>query len=142
MPVSDQTYDPERPVYLRIGDWHASERSRNYSIGDTEAGVSVYDLAPDGSIVVPSEGEWSAQDLADRLQLDQPRHLVQGDWVGCGGEGEPLLQNLVRIGVWPRDLPFGFRPSIVDTEGETLVSIANAPEPVTNDSDGQSRFGI
>ncbi|MCS4088618.1 hypothetical protein [Rhizobium sp. BK176] len=55
--MSDQDYDPERPVYLRIGDWHPSEVSRNYATGDTEAGVSVYDLAPDGSIVVPSEGE-------------------------------------------------------------------------------------
>ncbi|MCV9963688.1 hypothetical protein OIU34_17445 [Pararhizobium sp. BT-229] len=129
MSSCDQTYDPERAVYLRIGDWHPSEVSRNYSTGDTEAGVSVYELAADGSIAVPTEGEWSAMDLSDRLKLDLPRHLVQGDWVGCGGEGEPLLQRLVQIGLWPRDLPEGFRSSIVDFEGLTLVAIEDAPLP-------------
>lgn len=127
----DQIYDPDRPVYLRIGDWHPSETSRNYSIGGTEAGVSVYDLAPDGSIVVPSEGEWSALDLSERLKLDVPRHLVQGDWVGCGGEGEPVLQNLVQIGQWPNDLPEGFRSSIVDLDGETTVAIEDVPQPTS-----------
>lgn len=128
MSSSDQTYDPERPVYLRIGDWHPSEVSRNYSTGDTEAGVSVYELARDGSIVVP-EGEWSAVDLSERLKLDLPRHLVQGEWVGCGGEGEPLLQRLVQVGHWPHDLADGFRSSILDFDGLTLVAIEDAPRP-------------
>jgi hypothetical protein len=131
MLISEQPYDPDRPVYLRIGDWHPSEISRNYSTGDTEAGVSVYELAPDGSIVVPSEGEWSAVDLTSRLKIDQPRHLVQGDWVGCGGEGEPVLQDLVLIGRWPDDLPAGFRTSITDFQGQTLIAIEEAPQPST-----------
>ncbi|MDW9481848.1 hypothetical protein GOB57_24680 [Sinorhizobium meliloti] len=78
MPGTDNKYDPERPVYLRIGDWHPSKVSRNYSTGETEAGVSVYELAPDGSIVVPPEGEWSEEDLLGRLRLDLPRYVVQG----------------------------------------------------------------
>jgi hypothetical protein len=125
-------YDPERPIYLRIGDWHASEVSRNYSTGDMEAGVSVYELAPDGSIIVPSEGEWSEADLFGRLKLDLARHLVQGDWVGCGGEGEPVLRNLVPIGLWPGDLPEGFRSSILDVEGLTLIAIDDVPHQPTS----------
>jgi hypothetical protein len=138
--MSDQTYDPERPVYLRIGDWHPSGISRNYSTGDTEAGVSVYDLAPDGSIVVPSEGEWSHEDLSSRLKLDQPRHLVQGDWIGCGGEGEPVLKNLTQIGLWPQDLPEGFKSSIVDIEGEALIAIEDVPKSA--DAAFRSRFAV
>ena len=116
----------EKPVYLRIGDWHPSERSRNYGEGSTEAGVSVYDLATERSIVVPADGEWASADLAHRLKLGLPRHLVQGDWIGCGGDGEPLLQKIVRVGLWPDDLAEGFRSSMVDTEGETLVSVEEA----------------
>jgi hypothetical protein len=125
MSTPGSSYDPERPVYLRIGDWHPSETSRNYATGDTEAGVSVYDIWIDGSIIVPPEGERSETDLARRLALGEPRHLVQGDWVGCGGEGEPVLKNIVRIGEWPRDLPIGFRSSVVDIEGETLVPVGD-----------------
>lgn len=135
----DRMYDPEQPVCLRIGDWHPSETSRNYSTGDTEAGVSVYDLAPDGSIVVPADGEWSAVDLSSRLKLDLPRHLVQGDWVRCGGEGEPVLQNLRKIGSWPQDLPDGFRSSLVDVEGETLILVEDAAQS-PHEAKGQSCF--
>lgn len=138
MPDNDHRYDPARPVYLRIGDWHASETSRNYSIGDTETGISVYDLAGDGSIVVPSEGEWSSVDLSQRLQSDEPRHLVQGEWVGCGGEGEPVLRNLVHVGFWPHDLPEGFKSSIVDFDDEILVPIEDAPERPRPEGDNHS----
>ena len=125
MTITENFYDPERPIYLRIGDWHSSETSKNYSSGDTEAGVSVYDLAPDGSIVVP-EGEWSIKDLKLRLRSGAPRHLVQGSWVGAGGEGEPLLQGLTTIGLWPEDLPDGFRSSIIEFDDETLLMIDDA----------------
>lgn len=89
--------------------------------------MSVYELAPNGSIVVPSEGEWSEADLFGRLKLDLPRYLVQGDWGGCGGEGEPVLRNMVQIGLWPSDLPDGFRPSIPDIEGQPLIAIEDLP---------------
>lgn len=116
-------FDADRPLYLRIGDWHASERSGNYSAGDTEVGVSVYDLAPSGSIVLPPEGEWSRNDLMQRLRSGHPRHLVQGAWVGSGGEGEPVLRGVVRVGSWPADLPDEFRSSVLDLEDETLIAI-------------------
>ncbi|MCZ7862679.1 hypothetical protein O9X98_14990 [Agrobacterium salinitolerans] len=142
MPGPDKQYDPEQPVYLRIGDWHPSEVSRNYSTGDTEVGVSVYEIALDGSIVVPSEGEWSETDLLDRLKLDLPRHLVQGDWVGCGGEGEPVLRKLVQIGIWPSDLPEGFRSSIPDMTGQTLIAIEDAPRPSSSGGEVRPNSGF
>lgn len=39
------------------------------------------------------------------------------------------LRNLVQIGLWPSDLPQGFRPSIPDLEGQTLIAIGDAPQP-------------
>lgn len=79
--------------YLRIGAWHPSEQSRNYATGDIEAGVSVYDLDGQGRPIAP-DGEWAEDDLRDRLASDEPKWLVEGDLVGEGHDGEPLLQNI------------------------------------------------
>lgn len=87
-------------IYLRIGRWDDSERSRNFATGEFEAGVSVYDLDPAGAPIDPGEGEWSADDLRDRLAGDDPKFLVTGDVVGEGGDGEPLLRNVRVIGHW------------------------------------------
>jgi hypothetical protein len=118
-----QNFDADRPIYLRIGDWHSAETSRNYSTGDTEAGISVYDIAPSGGIILPPENEWSRKDLLTRLRSGAPRHLVQGAWVGSGGDGEPLLRGIVRIGSWPLDLPAEFRSSVLDLEDEGVIAI-------------------
>lgn len=125
MPLSEDKYDPTRPVYLRIGDWHSSETSRNYATGDIEAGVSVYDLLPDGSIVIP-EGEWSAHDLASRLASGEPRYLVQGDWISCGHEEEPLLRTITKIGSWPDDVPDNCLTSVSGAEGLEILSVKDA----------------
>jgi hypothetical protein len=58
-----------------------------------------------------------------RLSSEQPRYLVQGDWVGCGGEGEPLLKNLRSIGLWPLDLNLPIKSSITVIEDETLLTV-------------------
>ena len=93
-----------RPQYLRIGDWHPSETSRNYSAGKIEPGVSVYDLHPQtGRPVVPPEGEWAADDLASRLAGSEPKYLVEGQHVGIGHDGEPLLKQLQIIRDWTPD---------------------------------------
>ena len=93
--------DPARPTYLRIGDWDpAHPYSHNYARGDIEAGVSVYDLDPAGRPVIPAESEWAGLDLRGRLASDAPKYLVQGDLVGEGHDGEPLLGDLAIVGEW------------------------------------------
>ncbi len=90
-----------KPVYLRIGDWNpASPRSRNYALGEIEAGLSVYDLDFCGEPIVPPESEWAEVDMRDRLASDEPKYLVQGMLVGVGHDGEPLLGEPVVIGEW------------------------------------------
>lgn len=94
------TRDASRPVYLRVGTWNpASPYSGNYARGEREAGLSVYDLK-DGVPVVPEESEWAEVDMLDRLRSDQPKFLVQGLLVGEGHDGEPLLGNVVVVGLW------------------------------------------
>jgi len=91
----------ERAKYLRIGEWHPSETSRNYSAGKIEPGVSVYGLDAAGRPVVPLQGEWAAEDLSSRMAGKEPKYLVEGDHVGIGHDGEPLLKNLKIIGDYP-----------------------------------------
>lgn len=92
--------DPDRPAYLRIGDWDGGRPfSSNFALGTIEVGLSVYDLDGQGFPVIP-DGEWAAVDLADRLRSDAPKHLVQGLLVGEGHDGEPLLAAAVIVGEW------------------------------------------
>jgi len=92
---------PPPKQYLRIGDWHPSEMSRNYSKGDIEAGVSVYDMHPTtGRPIAPPEGEWAETDMLDRLRSAAPKYIVEGEQVGTGHEGEALLQKLRIIKNW------------------------------------------
>lgn len=93
--------DPNRPVYLRIGDWNPdNERSGNYAMGEIEVGLSVYDLDEHGQPIIPDEGEWAEDDFNDRMASDAPKYLVQGQHVGMGHDGEPLLNGVVVVGMW------------------------------------------
>lgn len=87
-------------TYLRIGDWHPSETSRNYALGKTEKGVSVYELDPTGQPLAPPKGEWADTDLRQRITGKEPKYLVQGTHVGVGHDGEPLLKNIKIVGEW------------------------------------------
>lgn len=98
MPTSER--DPSRPVYLRVGTWSKSERSNNYAKGEVENGVSVYDVDKGGKPIDPGGGEWSAVDLADRMSSKEPKVYVQGDLVGVGNDGEPLLKNVKAVDVF------------------------------------------
>jgi hypothetical protein len=90
-------YDPQQPVYLRVGDWHESETSRNYAAGKTEIGVSVYDIR-DGKPLTPEDGEWAEVDMRERLDSSDPKYLVQGEEQGTGHDGEPLLKRVRVVG--------------------------------------------
>ena len=93
--------DAGPPVYLRIGAWDpAKPVSYNHALGETERGLSAYDLDADGRPVVPDESEWAAADLRARLASGAPRLLVTGRLVGEGHDGEPLLADVVVVGEW------------------------------------------
>ncbi len=97
LPTAD--VDAAQPVFLRVGGWNpADPRSRNYAVGDIEMGLSVYELDADGQPVTPPDGEWSEDDLRDRLRSDAPKFLVQGTVIAWGGEGEPLLEKARVVG--------------------------------------------
>jgi hypothetical protein len=83
--------------YLRFGPIPKNERSHNHAMGTIEKGVSVYELDENDNPIVPTKGEWAADDLAFRQRRETgTRYIVQGDRVGTGHDGEPLLRN-VRI---------------------------------------------
>lgn len=103
MPTAER--DRTKPVYLRIGGWDPQHPvSHNYAMGDIEAGLSCYDLDPNGKPVIPEEGEWAAEDFHARMRSGEPKYLVQGMLVGEGHDGEPLLGHPVIVGMWPDDL--------------------------------------
>ena len=87
--------------YLRIGDPPASERSFNNATGETELGVSVYELHhKTGEPIIPEEGEWAHEDFHARMKGDEPKHIVEGDEVGWGHDGETLLRNVRIMGLF------------------------------------------
>lgn len=91
--------------YLRIGRWRIDECSVCTQTGDIEPGVSSYEIADDRHIVVPDGAESALEDLRARLAGEEVCFLVQGRRVGTGHGGEPLLTDVVRVGIWPADIP-------------------------------------
>lgn len=93
---------PDNTVYLRIGPWR--KQSHNFSTGQPEAGVSVYDLDAKGNPTIneldASDIEFAWLDLRDRMRSDEPKYLVTGRIVGMGGDGEPLLDDVRLVGHW------------------------------------------
>lgn len=98
--------------YIRIGAIPKGERSKVWRgevcVGE-ENGVSCYDARFSHgrwNIVIPSPINKSKVDTLYGLlsqigllyKVDEPQraYLVEGDWVGNGTDGEPLLRN-VRI---------------------------------------------
>lgn len=99
LPTGDR--DPSAKVYLRIGGWNpADPRSKNYAVGDIELGLSVYELDAHGNPVVPPEGEWAEDDLRDRMRSQEPKFLVQGEFLAWGHDGEPLLGDPRVVGAY------------------------------------------
>jgi GNAT superfamily N-acetyltransferase len=101
--------NPPSDHFVRFGEWHPSETSRNYAEGYREAGVSVYDAVPTGrqvKVVLPTGGLDEINTEADlHARVRQFREgtlaafLVTGEVVGTGGDGEPLIQRIKVVGV-------------------------------------------
>lgn len=99
-------YQPEQPLYLRCGRWDPnSERSLNFAKGSIEAGLSVYAIDDHGRVIIPEQGEWAAADLQQRLRVQQPRWFVQGQRIGSGHDGEPLLHDVRVVANPPFPVP-------------------------------------
>lgn len=119
--------DPKQKTYLRIGNWDPKNPlSKNYAMGKIEAGLSVYELDAKGNPIVPSDGEWAAEDLADRMRGTSQKFLVQGDRVGVGHDGEILLSDPKVVGGVPSEMPSQFKPRNKEKEIE-LRHWSNVP---------------
>lgn len=82
-----------KDVYVRYGKLPPGGKSKNYRDNITEEGVSVFHgkLLPDGSTAIiprhPQEiGTYSTL-------MNEPIYIVEGDEIGSGSDGEPLLAN-------------------------------------------------
>ena len=85
--------DNSKIIYVRFGDIPAEGRSWNHLLGQPECGVSVYEAL---------ERNGSVQVILPRLDTpvlvslsgvnERPMYEVEGEWVGIGSDGEPLLQ--------------------------------------------------
>ena len=100
-------YKKGEETYLRYGKWPENERSQNFAMGHAEEGVSVYPLDYHGGLPLDwsDEGEHAGRVATHMGRHDSrgdvfsdesnyPRFLVQGDRVGSGHDGEPLLQDV------------------------------------------------
>lgn len=96
------TFDLSKPVYIRFGGWPSDERSNNNVTGFKEEGVSVYEMDHRGYPSINWEGNFgnAQDDLVSRItdlrrrRSDDPVFMVQGDVIGTGQDGEPLLRNV------------------------------------------------
>lgn len=80
-------------VYIRQGAPPPNGRSRNFEDGSHEAGVSCYDgvLHEDGSYeVIPDNVSQALHSVVFRNQ-GRPAYVLEGEEVGVGTEGEPVL---------------------------------------------------
>lgn len=97
---------PADEIFVRFGEWHPSETSRNYALGGSEDGVSVYDVvwnarAKRWNVKMPPESDnpWGPADTFWTLLKEaetgaDPIFIVRGDVWGVGHDGEPLLRNI------------------------------------------------
>jgi hypothetical protein len=87
--------------FVRFGKWPKNERSRNWLVRHEEVyenGVSAY-----GATFSPHIGRWmldtvdyaaTSGTMQELIYGDREIYLVQGDEVGEGADGEPVLRNV------------------------------------------------
>lgn len=88
-----QKWRGAKEVYIRFGDIPESGQSTDWSSGRKEKGVSVFrgKILPNGEIL-PLPG--TNQELGSLLTMnDRPLYVIEGEEVGTGADGEPVLAN-------------------------------------------------
>ena len=91
--------DLSATLYIRYGDIPQGGRSKNYATGQWENGISVYAAKYDietGAIVFDDEAGVHNPGTLAYLMDDRTPHLVTGQEIGTGSDGEMLLRK-VRI---------------------------------------------
>lgn len=82
-----------RECYVRFGDLPEAGHSRNHADGTAEAGVSVFrgQVLPNGEArPLPA----SNQVFCSMVNImSRPLYVVEGDEIGTGADGEPVLSN-------------------------------------------------
>lgn len=81
--------------FIRFGDIPDNEMSKNFLTNENELGVSVYDCVIHNDkigLVFPNLTYSSCVTLSG--VLDRPCYLVEGDKIGIGSDGEPLIKNI------------------------------------------------
>jgi len=89
----DAKWASAKDVYIRFGDIPACGYSRDWASNRAEKGVSVFrgKILRSGEIL-PMPG--TNQELGSLLTMDdRPLYVVEGDEVGAGADGEPVLAN-------------------------------------------------
>lgn len=79
--------------YIRFGDLPVNT-SRNYLTGEMEAGISVYEAIIDGDqvkLVFPDLTYSACVSLSG--VLERQAFIVEGEQIGIGSDGEPLLRD-------------------------------------------------
>lgn len=80
-------------IYVRFGEVPSSGYSRNDETDSLEAGVSCYRATINDdqdivNLIVPND---ESATTAMSLWSDRPVYLVDGELLGIGGDGEPVL---------------------------------------------------
>jgi hypothetical protein len=81
-------------LYIRFGSIPENGYSQNFTTGENEIGVSVFealDRQGNINIILPTDTSKACVDIA--WMLDRPLYIVQGDIIGIGSIGEPVMKK-------------------------------------------------
>jgi hypothetical protein len=101
--------DLDKTLYIRYGRLPPGGKSRNYASGMWEEGIAVYparyDLVAGAIVFDEGYGVWQGGTLIG--VMSRVPYLVEGELVGTGSDGEPLLRGVRRVAILRYDLEMG-----------------------------------
>lgn len=96
---SEEKWKDAKPVFVRYGNLPKGGKSKDYSSGNMEKGVSVFrgEILPNGEIrpIIKTD-----QQLGSFLMgglKNRTAYVVEGKEVGFGADGEPVLSNAKKL---------------------------------------------
>jgi hypothetical protein len=118
-------------VYIRYGKIPKNGKSYNAITGTYEQGVSVFKgrLLKNGEILISGDNHVLTAS-AESLRVGKP-YIVEGDVVGLGNDGEPLLSNAKQLTIvqalkkYKSSFPSSTRPS----EGQEQTTLYSGVDP-------------
>jgi len=95
--LHNKKWEKAKDVYIRFGNIPEGGRSKDWSSGNWEKGVSVFKgkILPSGELLVlPSTN----QQLGSLVTMnDRPMFVIKGKEIGTGADGEPVLSQAKAI---------------------------------------------